>query len=310
MSLIKLKNISHYFRDKLIFENISFDIKDNTTLGLIGDNGCGKSTILNIIKGDIKPTSGDVIFNSVLNISKLTQKPKFSKDTVYQELKSVFKDISECEKLIKKYEETISKASCEDDLKEYYTLLDRYNRLGGYQYEYNIEKALRAVSWDNSYYNKKTRNLSGGEKTRLELAKLLILKPNILLLDEPSNHMDSQGIKWLKNFINNFSGSTVLVSHDRDLLDSVCDEIVEIDNKESMHFPGNYSFYRKEKDQFIITQRELYKKQQHKLTNLTEEIQSRETWFQKGQRTKDNEGNDLRREVKHHMRTKSAKQAK
>lgn len=310
MSLVQLKKITHYFRDTLILENVSFDINRNATLGLIGDNGCGKSTLLNIINGEIKPTLGDMIFNEKLEITKLNQKPRFTKSTVYQEIRSVYKEIVECEKLIKKYEEVIKENNNQEILSEYYSVLDKYNRLGGYQYEHNIDKSIRAISWDKSYYQKNTKKLSGGEKTRLELAKLLISDPDILLLDEPSNHMDNQGINWLKKFINNFSGSTVLVSHDRDLLDSVCDEIVEIDNKTSMHFSGNYTFYIKEKDQYIKTQRELYKKQKHKLANLTDEIQNRKSWFQKGQRTKDKDGNDLRREVKHHMRTKSAKQAK
>ncbi len=310
MSIIKLDNVTHYFRDKLIFENISFEVQNGKTLGLIGDNGSGKSTILKLIQKELTPFSGNIIVDKKIKLSKLNQYPLFKKETVYDELRSVFNNILNCEQEIKKYEQIISKNKDEVNLIRYYELLNKFQEMGGYQYEHKIDKALRAISWDKSYYNKKIANLSGGEKTRLELAKLLLRNPNVLLLDEPSNHMDYKGLEWLHNFILNFSGSVIIVSHDRDLLDKVCDEIVEIDNKTSMHFAGNYSFYKKEKDQYIITQRAIHKKQKNKIDSLKSEIYNRQSWFAKGQRTKDKDGNDLRREVKHHMRTKSAKQAR
>jgi len=310
MTIIKLVDVTHYFSGKLVFQNISFEVNKGTTLGLIGDNGCGKSTLLKMIQKEIIPFSGDVIVDKKARISKLNQYPQFSNEKVYDELKGVFKDILECEKEIKSFERKLKTNKVSTDLKKYYKLLDLYQQLGGYVYEHKIEKAIQEISWDKSFYEKKVINLSGGEKTRLELAKLLLQNPNVLLLDEPTNHMDSEGLDWLHSFISNFSGAIVVVSHDRELLDKVCDEIVEIDNKSSMHFSGNYSFYKKEKEKYIETQRAIHKKQKQKIDSLKEEIDSRQSWFQKGQRTKDKDGNELRREVKHHMRTQSAKQAK
>jgi ATP-binding cassette subfamily F protein 3 len=310
MTLLKLSNISCYYANKEVLHDVNIEVNEGARIGLIGENGSGKSTILKIICQELKPDSGIVYSLPNLKISKLDQKAQFRQDTVIKELKNEYSELQWIENRMRELEELMSSSDNQALLREYSTLLERFQSAEGYQYEHNIDVALRQIGWDDTYFDKNVLTLSGGEKARLQLAKILLLKPKLLLMDEPSNHMDIETKKWLKEFINDFNGSILIVSHDRDLLDSTCNEIIELDFGETMHFPGNYTFYKKEKEIFIKSQKAIYRKQQSQIAQLKSEINSRQSWFARSLRSTDAQGNELRREEKHHMRGVGAKQAK
>ncbi|WP_067139754.1 ABC-F family ATP-binding cassette domain-containing protein [Oceanivirga salmonicida] len=274
MDIIQFNKVNKSFLDKPILKNVTFNINDKDKIGLIGLNGAGKSTIINIIKGTERIDNGDVFVNPNVNISYLSQEHNFSDEnnTVLEELKSAFAYefgiLSQIEKINAKIQinEDLNLLSELEKLNNIFLSFD------GYNLDYRIKQVLNGLELDDMQENI-ISNLSGGEKTRVSLAKLLLKEPELLILDEPTNHLDLASIEWLENFLLKYNKAFLLVSHDRVFLDNVCNRIFELENKELYKYNGNFSDFIIQKEMIIKGKLKAFEKEQDRIKKLEEYIE-------------------------------------
>ena len=273
---IGLNKLSKSFGSSQVLKNISFEVKTGEKVSLIGQNGCGKTTLLKIILGEETPTSGDVSIRKEANVSYLEQKPKVKwnnilvKDILYNS----FERIIDIEKKMKTEEEkllTSSGKELDKVINRYSVLQDEFITLGGYEINSKIDKIVSGFKM-NSLMDKKYEVLSGGEKTIVNLMSILLKEPDILLLDEPTNHLDINMIEWLEDFLRNYKKTVLVVSHDRYFLDNVSTKTILIDNGESEIFHGNYSYFLEENEARITREFNEYKNQQKKIEAMKKSI--------------------------------------
>lgn len=254
MIILSCNNINKSFGIDLILENISFTVNEGDKIGLVGINGTGKTTLFKIISSEYGYDSGDIYISKHTEIGYLEQNTNFqSQNNILNEVLTVFKDLSEMEKYLRELELRISNESKKgesDDLQklmnEYSHKLDEFAAKNGYGYKSEAKGVLKGLGFSDEDFEKHVNILSGGEKTRVLLAKLLLKKPSLLLLDEPTNHLDTDAVEWLEIFLKQYSGSVVVISHDRYFLDQVANRIFELHNKKLKSYDGNYStFIRK-----------------------------------------------------------------
>lgn len=274
--LVKLQNISKYFGADNILENISFDINENDKIGLIGVNGIGKSTLLNIITGDLYYDSGEIIKKSNLSIGYLKQVNQLNENnTINEELKEIFSDIYELKDKLNILQNEMIKYSDDTDrldkvIKKYESINQLFEAKNGYDIEYKINNILNGLGFKGYNLEQKVTNLSGGEKVRLSLVKILLKEPELLILDEPTNHLDFDMLLWLENYIISYKGALIVVSHDRYFLDKICNKIYEIENHNLYKYNGNYSNFLIQKNEKIKRQELEYEKQQERIKKLNE----------------------------------------
>lgn len=258
-----------------IFSNVTFSINKGERIAIVGPNGAGKSTLMDILAGDVPPESGSFFMAPGLKPGYFRQNDMFrSENTVYEEMSAIFSDIIELEEELKRVSSRIAelsegsgKASGNEReaalaMAEYERISAQYESLNGYSYRSEINGILNSMSFPPSCYDKKISSLSGGERTRLALAALLLKKPDILLLDEPTNHLDLETLKWLEQYLRSYSGTVILISHDRYFLDRTADRTFELDNHRLTVYEGNYTFYAAEKKVRYINELKAYEKQQ------------------------------------------------
>ena len=225
-----VNNLVKYYGAVKVFENISFDIQTNERVGLIGQNGCGKSTLMKILMGIEDYHGGIISFRKGVKVGYLDQIFKCPPETTVMDiLQSSFEDVKTLGLKIKVLEEklkTLSGDTLDNEMATYGELIEEYERMGGYDIETNINKICNGLMIPDSFRNKYFEFLSGGEKTRVQLAKLLLEEPDLLLLDEPTNHLDIKSIEWLEEFLLNYKGTVFMVSHDRQFLDKVANRII------------------------------------------------------------------------------------
>lgn len=273
MIVISANKISKLYGVDEIFSNISFHVNKNDRVGLVGANGAGKSTLLNILAGELSCDEGSCFISGDLKLGYFRQNDLFSSEnTVYEEMLSIFSEVINMEEEMNNLSDKISKLSTEDDggnseqieklLAEYDRLSEEFKRRNGYGYKSEIAGVLNSMAFPPSFFDKKTSSLSGGEKTRLALAALLLKKPDILFLDEPTNHLDIGTLKWLEQYIKSYSGTIIIISHDRYFLDHTVNRIFEIENRRLSVYEGNYSFYANEKKLRLISELKAYENQQ------------------------------------------------
>ncbi len=252
MPLVTLDEIQIQFGPDLIFDRLRARFYPKEKVGLVGSNGCGKTTLLKMILGEVEPDVGSVRRRKILKAGYLPQEPQFSNDkTVIEELHSGADKILELQNKIHELSDSMSGLEGDElnaAMKRYDNLCHEFEAAGGYRYENKIKEIAAGLGLGEKLLNVKTNQLSGGQKSRLGLAKVLLTDANMLLLDEPTNHLDWNATLWLEQYLKNFKGSVVMVSHDRFLLDRLVDKIVEIRNRQAFIYPGNYSNYRKEKE--------------------------------------------------------------
>lgn len=259
-----------------IFENLSWEIHTDRVVGLVGPNGAGKSTLLHLIAGLLDSDTGFVNRIGELSVGVLHQEPILTDgNTLLQEVLSASTRLSEVEKALSDVEEKLADEAVYGDeknlaraLEQQERLLEEYEELGGANYEGRVRSVLNGLGFVAEQFETLVDNLSGGQKKLLGLAKLIVLKPGLLLLDEPDNHLDLEGKTWLEKFIRGYKGGVVIVSHDRYLLDVVVDEIAEMEDGKISVYPGNYSEYAYEKQTRLIRQQEQYQTQQKEITRL------------------------------------------
>lgn len=249
MIVLSCNNISKAYIVDNIIENISFTINDNEKIGLIGVNGAGKTTLFNVLTGELDYDSGEIVIPKNKKISYLKQNTKIESDkTIFEEMLTIFDDIISMENELRQLEIQISKFTEHDedgvlsDLMERYTKLNEsFVELDGFSYKSHIRGVLKGLSFNEEDFDKPINILSGGQKTRVMLAKLLLEKADILLLDEPTNHLDIDAIAWLEKYLSSFNGAVIIISHDRYFLDNTVKKIMLLENKNLKVYNGNYS---------------------------------------------------------------------
>lgn len=270
--LVSLSNIKKIYNGEAIINDATFEINEKDHLGLVGLNGSGKTTLLKIIKGLEFPDAGQVFIKKETKIGYLDQIPVYE-GTVYEVLLEAFKDIYSLEKELTKLEKAIKNNPHDAKLLATYGEKQQaFLALDGYSTETQLKMIVKGLKIDEKLLDQKFMVLSGGEKSRVVLAKILLEKPDVLLLDEPSNHLDMDSINFLESFLSTYSGSFLIISHDRYLLDKVCTKIINLENKKTRTYKGNYSQYIEEKKLYIKQQLAEYNAQQKKIKNLEEQI--------------------------------------
>lgn len=274
--------LEKYYGAAMVLKNITFEVQTGEKVGIIGTNGCGKSTLLKVIMGLESYEKGMLTIKKGHTIGYLEQMPNYSEDfTVMDVLSSAFsvvdelyEEMRELEKKLSEYEEK----DIEKTLKKYSQIQDLYESLGGYEKEEKLSKVCNGLKIDEVFKEKLFKDLSGGEKTTVILGKILLQAPNILLLDEPSNHLDLEAMEWLEQYLKEYKGIVLIVSHDRYFLDNVVSKIIEIEDMISTTYIGNYSSYVKEKEIRLQLEMENYLEQQKKIKAMEKSIVMLRDW--------------------------------
>ena len=267
--ILSVSNIHKSFHEVPVLKNVSFHIEDYEKAAIVGINGAGKTTLLRIIMGELPPDEGLVTFSKDKTVGYLSQHEAVSgENTIYQELLSSKQDILDMEQQIHTIELQM-KTAAGDRLTQlmdtYASLTHAYEAANGYAYKSELVGVLKGLGFAEEEFNKSVSTLSGGQKTRVALGKLLLLKPDLIILDEPTNHLDLNSIAWLENYLLNYKGAVIIVSHDRYFLDRIAGKIIEIDNTKSTVFSGNYSDYAAEKEIQRVSAYHAYMKQQQEI---------------------------------------------
>ncbi|MFC5464020.1 ABC-F family ATP-binding cassette domain-containing protein [Lederbergia graminis] len=277
MMLLQIQQLTKYFGAELILSNIKLEIQTNDRIALVGRNGAGKSTLLKIIAGHLSYDSGQIVKPKDVTIDYLAQNTGLeSKLSIWDEMLSVFAKVREMEKEIRQIEldlATVSESEAAKLLHEYDRLQVKFKEIGGYQYESDIRSVLHGLRFYEKDCSTLISTLSGGQKTRLALAKLLLTKPDLLILDEPTNHLDIETLSWLEQYLANYSGAVLIVSHDRYFLDKVVTQVYELSRTEIKKFHGNYSKYLDQKAELYEREMKQFEKQQEEVAKLQDFIQ-------------------------------------
>ena len=250
MTLISLNNISKTYGTNLVLKEISWQIEEGRKIGLLGSNGVGKTTLFRVITSELEIDKGEVTRSRKLKIGFLRQECELEDDlTLFDEMLKPFSDLLKLHDELRMLEREMSSTRNLDKLmKRYGEMQIEYENSGGYTYENKIETVLYGLGFKKEDFDKNINILSGGEKNRAALASVLLSGPNLLLLDEPTNHLDIEGTEWLENYLCEFQGTVVIVSHDRYFLDRVIHEVVELENHRIEKYKGNFSAYVVEKE--------------------------------------------------------------
>ena len=272
MIILQANKIERSFAGEVLFDNINLQVDERDRIALVGKNGAGKSTLLKILVGEEEPTSGEINKKKDISLSYLAQDSRFeSENTIYDEMLHVFDDLRRTEKQLRQMELEMGEKSGDDLdklMSDYDRLSENFRQAGGFTYEADIRAILNGFKFDESMWQMKIAELSGGQNTRLALAKMLLEKPNLLVLDEPTNHLDIETIAWLENYLVNYSGALIIVSHDRYFLDKVATITLDLTKHSLDRYVGNYSRFVELKEQKLATEAKNYEKQQKEIAAL------------------------------------------
>lgn len=272
MIILQANKLERSFAGEVLFDNINLQVDERDRIALVGKNGAGKSTLLKILVGEEEPTSGEINKKKDISLSYLAQDSRFeSENTIYDEMLHVFDDLRRTEKQLRQMELEMGEKSGEDLdklMSDYDRLSENFRQAGGFTYEADIRAILNGFKFDESMWQMKIAELSGGQNTRLALAKMLLEKPNLLVLDEPTNHLDIETIAWLENYLVNYSGALIIVSHDRYFLDKVATLTLDLTKHSLDRYVGNYSRFVELKEQKLLTEAKNYEKQQKEIAAL------------------------------------------
>ena len=279
---LSINNLTKYYAANKIFQDITFDTKTGERVGLIGQNGCGKTTIMKILMGTEDYQGGEVSLRKNTKLGYLDQIPVYdAATTTLDVIQSAFENTFEIKRLMKDLEDQLvhlKDDALEKALSNYGRLTEQYELNGGYDLETKINKITLGLEITDTLKDMLFNQLSGGEKTRVMLAKILLEEPDILLLDEPTNHLDLVTIEWLEGFLRDYKGSILVISHDRYFLDSIVNKIVELEFDRANIYLGNYSYYVIEKERRFLIDYKNYQNQQKKIEQMEKQIERYRIW--------------------------------
>ena len=269
MNLLKINNLKKTFGGNVLFDNLSLEINSMDKVALIGRNGVGKSTLVKIILNEIAPDSGEIFIFRQAKIGYLSQDIiKSLANTMFEECLSVFQELVDLEKRLHKLTELMIDDHSETILKRYTNAENEFQIKGGYEYLTTIDMLLTRFGFTKADYNRQIKTFSGGERTRVAFAKLLMTKPDLLVLDEPTNHMDIEIIEWLEEYLKRYKGAVLVITHDKYFINKVVNKIYEIDQERLETYYGNYDEYEIEKVKRYEVMMKKYLKQKKKIAHL------------------------------------------
>lgn len=277
MIVASVSNLKKSYPTEDIFENISFTINKGDKIGLIGNNGSGKSTLFNILTGNLSKDEGSIHIPNEVRLGYLQQQLGLdSSKTIYDYCLDVFDDLISLEEKIRSLEVKMSTEKdpqkLDEIMKEYARLSEDFEKRNGYAYKSEIRGVLIGMGFSEEDFSKKIKNLSGGQKARVELSCLLLKKPDLILLDEPTNHLDIKAINFLENFVKNFKGSVIVISHDRYFLDATVSRIFLLEHQRLSIYEGDYTLFMRQRKKDLKVQNHLYKSQQKEIKRQEEII--------------------------------------
>ena len=277
---IQVKNLTKFFViGENLLDGLTFEIQEGECVAILGRNGCGKTTLFNILTGQMDYDSGEVYVNPNKKMGLISQIPKFPAGfTVEDVLRSAYADIMRVRQKMELLECEMVSGATDEQLREYDRLSNVFQSGGGYEMDVEVDKICNGLGIKPEQRLQEFASLSGGEKTRMNLARLLLEKTDILLLDEPTNHLDLNSVEWLEGYINAFKGTVLAISHDRYFIDQVADRVIEIAEGHAEFYSGNYSFYMDEKQARFDLQMKQYEQEQAKLKQLGYTVERMKGW--------------------------------
>ena len=294
MPIATLTNIEKHFGQRVLFEGLNFMIDRGERVGLIGDNGTGKTTLFKTITGEVQPENGTVAVAKSVKLGYLQQDPTFDPaNTVMDEAELAFAELHAVSHKLRELEHAMAEQTgdaLDGTLRQYQTAQHDFDVAGGYAWRHRLEATLHGIGLEESSWEQNVETLSGGQRSRLALAKLLISELDLLLLDEPTNHLDLTAIEWLEKYLLNFDGAVLLISHDRYLLDRLSTRIVWLTQRKLFSYPGNYSAFVKQRDVQELSQQRAYEQQQADIEKQSEYVRR----FKAGQRARQAKGREKR----------------
>lgn len=275
--ILQVSNINKYFNDNHILKDVSFHMNEYDKTALVGINGSGKTTLIRIIMNELDKDSGNISLNKGVSVGYLPQNAIIDSDaTIYEEVLKVKEALMSDEQTLRDMEKEMGNVKgreLEALMEDYHKLEEAFDRAGGYRIASDISGTLKGLGFSEEEFNKPVNTLSGGQKTRVALSKLLVGTPDMIILDEPTNHLDMNSIIWLENYLHNYKGAVLIVSHDRYFLDRIVDHVVELDCGVCTSFTGNYSDYAAKKEIIRVSQLNAYLNQQRDIKHQQEVIE-------------------------------------
>ena len=277
---IQVTNLTKFFViGENLLQDLSFEIQEGERVAILGRNGCGKTTLFKILTGQMDFDGGEVYVNPSKRLGLISQIPHFPAGyTVEDVLRSAFSEVLRCREKMQALEEAMARGASDEQLHAYDDLLGRFQAGGGYEMDVDVDKVCNGLAIPAQQRSQAFDSLSGGEKTRVNLARLLLEKTDILLLDEPTNHLDLSSVEWLESYIKSFKGTVLTISHDRYFLDQVAQRVIEIVDGHAEFYSGNYSFYMDEKQARFDLQMKQYEQEQAKLKQLGYTVERMKGW--------------------------------
>ena len=279
MPALSVHNLSMSFVERVLFEDVSFEIEKGDKVGFIGANGAGKTTLFRIINGELDADSGSVFTSSDTSVGYMQQHAcTHPERSVYDELESGFSHLAEMEKEIDALNRVVEHSPTVENIERQTALIERFEALGGLTYKSRVRSALIGFGFEEKVFGMPTGKLSGGQRSKLSLLKLLLSRSNFLLLDEPTNHLDISSVNWLEGFIRDFRGSMLIISHDRYFLDNVTNKTIELEHTKTMMYKGNYTEFKRKKHAYEESLKNKYDNDVKEIRRIEAIVEQQKRW--------------------------------
>ncbi len=281
MPALSVRNLGVTFIERVLFSGVSFDVESRDKVGFIGANGVGKTTLFRVLNGELSPTEGTVAFEKNTRVGYMEQHACSDPDVdVYHELLSVFDYLSQMEIDLAALNQKIARRPENIDslIEEQMRLMEEHERLGGLTYKSRTRAALLGLGFTEDDFSMNVGSLSGGQRSKLCLAKLLLSRSNLLLLDEPTNHLDIQSVSWLEGFLRDFKGAMIIISHDRYFLDNVTNKTIELEHSKTMCYKGSYSEFIKKKKAYNESLKNKYENDLKEIRRIEGIVEQQKRW--------------------------------
>ena len=279
MPVLSVHNLSKSFVEQKLFEDVSFDIEKGDKVGFIGANGVGKTTLFRILDGEISPDEGNVFKSGDITIGYMQQHAcTHPERSVHDELISVFDYLIDMEAEIARLNALVAESATPENIEKQTALIENFESLGGLTYKSRTRSALIGFGFEEKQFDMPTGKLSGGQRSKLSLLKLLLSRSDFLLLDEPTNHLDINSVNWLESFIKVFKGSMLIISHDRYFLDKVTNKTIELEHNSIMMYKGNYTEFKKKKQAYEDSLRNKYENDLKEIKRIEGIVEQQKRW--------------------------------